>query len=255
MNVLMDVALAEGYSSPSQKARRITEGWFESNMYCPCCVNERFAATRGSNPVVDFVCASCGAEFQIKSKSGPLGRKLRDAAYGPMIQSIKEGRTPHFAFIHYSSLDWSIINLLLVPGHFISRESIEKCTPLSSQARRAGWIGCNILTETIPLDGRLLVIKDRLVVPKKHVRQGWQRFEWIGTQKAQNRGWISDVLRCIRTFGKKEFTLSDVYRFSGELARSYPNNKHIEDKIRQQLQVLRDHGIIEFLGHGHYIAI
>jgi hypothetical protein len=99
--------LAEGYSSPSQKARRITEGWFKRNMYCPSCVDERFEATPNSNPVVDFVCIGCGAEFQVKSKSGPLGRKLRDAAYGPMMQSIREGRTPHFAFIlmnvkHYS---------------------------------------------------------------------------------------------------------------------------------------------------------
>jgi type II restriction enzyme len=255
MNVLMDVALAEGYSSPSQKARRITEGWFESNMYCPSCVNERFEAARGSNPVVDFVCAGCGAEFQVKSKSGPLGRKLRDAAYGPMMQSVKDARAPHFAFLHYSSLDWSVVNLLLVPGHFITLESIEKCAPLSSQARRAGWIGCNILTETIPPDGRLLVVKDGLVVPKEDVRRGWQRYEWIGKQKVENRGWTSDVLRCVRILGKREFTLADVYRFTGELAKSHPYNKHIEDKIRQQLQVLRDHGIIEFLGRGHYTAV
>ncbi|MGI0085759.1 MAG: DpnI domain-containing protein, partial [Nitrososphaerales archaeon] len=31
-----------------------------------------------------------------------------------------------------------------------------------------------------------------------------------------------------------------------------PNNAHIRDKIRQQLQVLRDMGLIEFLGSGSY---
>ena len=35
---------------------------------------------------------------------------------------------------------------------------------------------------------------------------------------------------------------------------SWSNNKikHIKEKIRQQLQVLRDKGLIEFLGNGHY---
>jgi type II restriction enzyme len=32
----------------------------------------------------------------------------------------------------------------------------------------------------------------------------------------------------------------------------HPQNRNIEAKIRQQLQMLRDHGLIEFLGNGRY---
>lgn len=32
----------------------------------------------------------------------------------------------------------------------------------------------------------------------------------------------------------------------------YPENQHIRAKIRQQMQVLRDEGFIEFLGNGEY---
>jgi len=32
----------------------------------------------------------------------------------------------------------------------------------------------------------------------------------------------------------------------------HPNNAHVRDKIRQQLQVLRDLGLLEFLGSGSY---
>jgi type II restriction enzyme len=32
----------------------------------------------------------------------------------------------------------------------------------------------------------------------------------------------------------------------------YPTNQHITDKIRQQLQFLRDLGLVEFLGDGKY---
>lgn len=31
-----------------------------------------------------------------------------------------------------------------------------------------------------------------------------------------------------------------------------PANRHVRDKIRQQLQVLRDLGLLEFLGAGSY---
>ena len=30
-------------------------------------------------------------------------------------------------------------------------------------------------------------------------------------------------------------------------AREYPRNRHVTDKIRQQLQVLRGHGVVEFV--------
>jgi type II restriction enzyme len=54
--------------------------------------------------------------------------------------------------------------------------------------------------------------------------------------------------------GKKEFTLAEIYVFADELARLHPHNKHIEPKIRQQLQNLRDLGFVRFLGRGRYRA-
>ena len=38
----------------------------------------------------------------------------------------------------------------------------------------------------------------------------------------------------------------------GFLKEKHPSNQHIPDKIRQQLQQLRDLGLIEFLGNGRY---
>lgn len=50
----------------------------------------------------------------------------------------------------------------------------------------------------------------------------------------------------------REFELRDVLRFEPELARHYPDNKHIGAKIRQTLQILRDQGSITFEGPGRY---
>jgi type II restriction enzyme len=46
-----------------------------------------------------------------------------------------------------------------------------------------------------------------------------------------------------------------VYQFEKQLAAKHPENNHIKDKIRQQLQMLRDKGIIGFNGRGHYRKI
>lgn len=49
-----------------------------------------------------------------------------------------------------------------------------------------------------------------------------------------------------------EFTLSDVYAHEAALAALYPGNHNVRPKIRQQLQVLRDRGWLEFNGRGTY---
>nr|WP_244200117.1 hypothetical protein [Flavobacterium limicola] len=54
---------------------------------------------------------------------------------------------------------------------------------------------------------------------------------------------------------KQSFTLDELYTFENKLKIKYPNNNHIKDKIRQQLQFLRDKGLIEFNGRGNYKKI
>jgi type II restriction enzyme len=60
------------------------------------------------------------------------------------------------------------------------------------------------------------------------------------------------VLNVVRSLNRKEFLLQDVYAFAGQLQKLHPGNRHVPDKIRQQLQILRDLGFVEFLGRGRY---
>jgi hypothetical protein len=39
--------------------------------------------------------------------------------------------------------------------------------------------------------------------------------------------------------------------FVDRLQNLHPNNKHVKDKIRQQ--VLRDEGVVKFVNRGHYL--
>jgi len=49
-----------------------------------------------------------------------------------------------------------------------------------------------------------------------------------------------------------EFATAEVYAFTSELEKLHPDNRHVRDKIRQQLQVLRDMGLLIHLGRGEW---
>ena len=66
------------------------------------------------------------------------------------------------------------------------------------------------------------------------------------------KGWLNDVLTCVRELDKPTFTLEETYSFDTGLQKLHPTNHNVRPKIRQQLQVLRDNGILEFVGPGKY---
>lgn len=66
------------------------------------------------------------------------------------------------------------------------------------------------------------------------------------------KGWLIDIMYILEKIGKKEFTLDEVYRYESELAKIHPGNKHIKEKIRQQLQILRNEGYLDFISRGYY---
>ena len=60
-------------------------------------------------------------------------------------------------------------------------------------------------------------------------------------------------MRVIDKIQNKSFSLNEVYYFENELKQKFPNNKYVKDKIRQQLQILRDRNFVEFKGRGQYV--
>lgn len=62
-------------------------------------------------------------------------------------------------------------------------------------------------------------------------------------------------MKCIESLDAKEFTLQEIYNFENTLKSKHPDNNFIKDKIRQQLQLLRDKGYLEFISPGNYKRI
>ena len=83
----------------------------------------------------------------------------------------------------------------------------------------------------------------------------YQKTLSLQTSKIETRGWLLDVLKCVERIPNDEFSLDEVYAFADELQRKHPDNNFVHDKIRQQLQYLRDKGFIQFTTRGYYRKI
>jgi type II restriction enzyme len=248
----LPVAGLERYKSASQRARIGTEAWGALNFFCPVCKSPRLDIAPPNAVAVDYRCPKCDSPFQLKSQSKPFGNRIVDAAYSEMKRAILSDRTPNLYVLHYDLTQWAVRTVILIPHFAFALSAIECRPPLGPAARRAGWIGCNILLNKIPNDARIPIVESGRLRAASEVRSAYKRLRPLETLKVESRGWTLDVLNVVRSLNKKQFSLAEVYAHADELAKLHPQNAHITDKIRQQLQVLRDLNLLEFLGAGSY---
>jgi len=251
MNLNLDLSLAKNYKNKSQKIRVITENWVYNNIYCPNCGSD-ISKYANNKPVGDFYCEYCKEDFELKSKKGNIGKKIIGGAYLTMIERLKSDMNPNFFFLNYDS-EFEIINFMLIPKYYITPEIIEKRKPLSLNARRAGWVGCNILLNNIPESGKIFYIYNKKVQSKKKVLNSWRETNFLKhTENIVTKSWLIDIINCIEKLHKQSFTLKEIYQCESYFKSKYPQNNNIKAKIRQQLQILRDKNYLIFDNGGKY---
>jgi type II restriction enzyme len=255
MNLSLGIDGLERYKSRSQRARVATESWAEENLFCCVCDNPRLVRLRHNNPGFDLSCPSCHSRYQLKSQSRKLGSTILGSAYSEMRKAILGDQGPNLLLLAYDRSSWQVHTVILIPKFAFVMSAIERRKPLAPTARRAGWIGCKILLHKIPPDVRIPFVEDGKHLPAARVRELYARLRPIQRMMPEQRGWALDVLQVVRSLRRVEFVLSDVYSSERELASLHPNNRHVRDKIRQQLQFLRDAGFLKFLGGGRYVAV
>ena len=253
MRLMFDKQLAARYKSASQRARILTERWVNESIFCPNCGRLQIDKYPNNRPVADFFCLNCKEDYELKSKQDNIGTKILDGAYRTKMERLRSSTNPNLFVLSYNLKNLAILNFFVIPKHFFSPEIIEKRKPLAAAARRAGWTGSNILLQKIPQIGKIFIVKQKRVEPKEKILAEWRKTLFLREEKEMSaRGWLLDIIRCVEKLGKQEFTLSDLYKFEGELSVIHPNNRHIKDKIRQQLQTLRDKNYLIFIKRGGY---
>ena len=250
MNLHLYAEVAAQYRSQSQKIRVLTERWVGINTYCPAC-GSGVAKSPNNSRVLDFTCVSCGLTFELKSKKGQPGSKVVNGAYRAVMDAITSGTQPNFFLLNYNA-DLFVRNLMLVPKRFIVPEIVEKRNPLAKTARRAGWVGCNLLVSILPPKSMIYYIKDGHVSEKTSILSTWGSTVFLDDINFTTRGWTIAVMSCVESLHKQVFTLEEMYGFVAHLESLFPRNRNVKPKIRQQLQILRDRGWLNFLGNGVY---
>lgn len=251
MDLCMDASRASGFRSKCQIARRVTEGWASENLYCTSCDSDRVQSTRNNTQAVDFTCPGCSAAFQLKASRTWNERKIPDAGFHAMMRALSSDSVPNLLVMQYTD-DWHVRNLIMVPSFFLSPGAIEKRKPLGPTARRAGWIGCNILLSEIAEIGKIRVVSNGQSSDASVVRRQYASVRPLAKLDVKVRGWALDLLRLIRKLGQQTFSIKDAYQLAPILSSMHPRNRNVRPKIRQQLQVLRDLGFVRFLGRGDY---
>lgn len=221
-------------------------------MFCPHCGRLHIEHFQNNKPVADFYCPKCHREYELKSKNGKIHGKINDGAYDTMIRRITSNNNPDFFFMSYSKEELCVTDFIFVPKYFFVPDIIEKRKPLAETAKRAGWVGCNILIDQIPVQGRIEIISNSSAKNPEDIISRVNNSRSFETSNINARGWLVDILRCVNRIPSETFTLREIYEYENGLGEKYPENNNIRAKIRQQLQILRDRGIIEFLGNGIY---
>jgi hypothetical protein len=240
------------YTSGSQSARAWTEAWVKLWAYCPHCGNAKMSQFPNNSPVADFLCSTCNEEYELKSQKGKFGAKVADGAYKTKSERLVASNNPNLLLMNYDLKSLAVVNLFIVPKHFFVQDIIERRKPLKATARRAGWIGSNILLGKVTEIGKIHIVQNGVVRSKDVVLEEWQKTLFLRSESLEERGRLLDVMKCVESLGKQEFTLDEVYAFDRHLGDLYPGNQNVRPKIRQQLQYLRDRGFIEFISRGNY---
>ncbi|MGA9110037.1 MAG: DpnI domain-containing protein [Smithella sp.] len=121
------------------------------------CGNDTLNKFKNNTPVSDFICDKCNSEYELKSKNNAFTLKIVDGAYETMIRRINADNNPHFFFLNYTKNTFEVQNFLVIPKYYFIDDIIEQRNPLGKNARRAGWIGCNILLNNIPQLGKIFL--------------------------------------------------------------------------------------------------
>jgi len=230
----------------------MTETWTRNNIFCPNCGNP-VSEYENNRAVADFYCENCSEDFELKSaKKNTVGNKIVDGAYHTMIQRLWESQNPNFFFLNYTP-SREVKNFIIIPKHFFVPAIIEKRKPLPETAKRSGWIGCNILLKTIPESGKIYYINNGREISKVDVLRNWEKTKFLREKKnLQAKWWLLDIMNCVDEIKTQEFSLDEMYKFATRLQILHPENNFVQDKIRQQLQVLRDSWYIEFTSRWRY---
>jgi type II restriction enzyme len=104
--------------------------------------------------------------------------------------------------MNYDVARFGVTDLFFVPKQFLVLEVIQEQKPLGPKARRAGWVGCNILLGDIPASGKVWLVRGGDIAPRRLVLE--QSTLFLRRQSQAARGWLIEVMKCVELIRPRE---------------------------------------------------
>jgi type II restriction enzyme len=247
--------LEEGHSN-SQVARTATEAWVEANAYCPNCNSARLTRLRANTPFRDFECPSCTEPFELKSKRNGIPASILGGSAAAYQRAFDEGRVPSFLVLAYSRESRQVTDLIGFNRALLSPLALMKRVKPLARPGSQPYYMCSLNTQSVPECGKIPIVRNGFSRPQKFVRESWDRFRFLRLRStSEDSAWSRDILACIAQLPGREFTVGELFAFASGLQEQHPNNHHIREKIRQQLQILCAQRVIRRISPGVYESI
>jgi len=255
MELKCNPEVAAHLHSPLQRTRLITEDGFSRFGYCLRCKSNKLTQTTAGTVAQDFFCPKCGQPYELKSAAKAHTRIVQDGGYDSMMRSVRSENAPALMLMHYSP-QWCVLGLVAIHPVFLTPAVVmkRKKPHIRPRTGQEYWM-CDLNLSFIPADGKIALVSDGIVRPHAEARRQFResvRFEDVPVAK---RGWAALVLSVVRKIGKTHITNDDLYSHEKTMHAAYPDNSHIQDKIRQQMQVLIRLGYVERIARGEYQVI
>jgi hypothetical protein len=97
---------------------------------------------------------------------------------------------------------------------------------------------------------RVAILREQAIEVPPRIRLQRKRYDRLIESFS---GWLRLTIDGISRIPSDIFTMNEVVAACAPLAAAqYPDNRHVREKLRQQMQRLRDLGLVLFLGNGRY---
>jgi hypothetical protein len=140
------------WKSVSRIIGRAGEIYCCNKLKCPNCNSKEWIECDVNKKSKDQICKICNKNYQIKCKKITTGQhtkiitskkvKMIGAEYNTTLKSLDENID--YIVMLYDK-NYFIIDVLNIKSQNLTKENIIPRTPLSKNAKRGGWQGCNLI--------------------------------------------------------------------------------------------------------------
>jgi type II restriction enzyme len=161
-DIIKEVKQNTNWKSESRIIGQASEIYIEKNINCIMCKSS-LEMCKVNEKSYDLICINCSKKYQIKSKKiseksltlikNKKSYKLVGGDYKTTINNISK-KIDYIVVFYKSTIPiksnlYTILDILYTNCENITEECIIPRTPLSVNARRAGWQGCNIILNNL----------------------------------------------------------------------------------------------------------